>query len=70
MEFQTGDLVEATWLDDEKMIKGLAIVIEAKSRLCIQVWIPAQNETKLINPYWIVRRLTPRQEDNNEVSTG
>ena len=73
MEFQPGDLVEAGWFKDFNCIKitrGPAIVIKARSRNCIQVWIVALAEPRLINPYWIVRRLTPRQEDNNEVSTG
>ena len=66
MEFQTGDLVEATWLFDWEKAIGPAIVIKAQSRNCIQVWIPALGESRLISPYWI-RRLTPRRRDNNEV---
>ena len=74
MEFQTGDMVEATWYDDPINLmqdRGPAIVIEVWPRgTAIQVWIPALGKLRIIRPYQIVRRLTPRQEDNNEVSTG
>lgn len=60
MEFQPGDLVEASWVHGWEVAKGPAIVIKAESRNCIQVWIPALGESRLINPYWM-RRLTPRQ---------
>ena len=73
MEFQTGDLVEVTWLHDWDKARGPAIVMKVWShngiQVNIQVWIPALGASRLINHYWM-RRLTPRQEDNNEVSKG
>ena len=47
MKFQRGDMVEATWLHEWKMVKGPAIIIEAKSDSWIKIWIPARNETKV-----------------------
>ena len=46
MEFQRGDLVEATWMECRlhlKMQRGLAIVIETGDEGWIKVWIPARN---------------------------
>ena len=46
MKFQRGDMVEATWLHEWKMVKGPAIIIEAKSdEGWIKIWVPAQNNT-------------------------
>jgi len=44
MKFQRGDMVEATWLHEWKMVKGPAIVIEAKSDSWIKIWVPAKND--------------------------
>ena len=38
-------MVEATWLHEWKMVKGPAIIIEAKSDSWIKIWVPAQNNT-------------------------
>jgi len=77
VEFQPGDLVEASWFEEFAdsinltQARGPAIVIKVWPRKSgIQVWIPALGKLRLIGPYQIVRRLSPRQEDNNEVSKG
>jgi len=47
VKFQRGDLVRAKWFDDRKPGAqcGPAIVIEARFKNWIKVWIPAKNET-------------------------
>ena len=53
MEFQTGDLVRTTWFDDWKKVKGPVIVIEARTKNWIKVWIPAKNETMVTTGFML-----------------
>lgn len=53
MEFQPGDLVRTTWFDGWKKVKGPAIVIEARTKSWIKVWIPARNETMVTTGFML-----------------
>lgn len=56
MKFQRGDLVRITWFEinnDWKKVKGPAIVIEARTKNWIKVWIPARNETMVTTGFFL-----------------
>lgn len=60
MKFQRGDLVRTTWFDylekgalfQRRVVRGPAIVIEARSDIgWAKVWIPALNETLVTSSF-------------------
>ena len=53
MKFQRGDLVRTTWFDDLEKIYGPVIVIEARTKNWIKVWIPARNETMVTTGFML-----------------